>query len=1175
MRAHMYWPATICAVIATVLSGGMSFAQDSRATIIGHITDPSGAVIAGASVRAINIATNAGGSSVSNESGNFEVPYLLSGIYRISVETKGFKTAVRDKIELRVSERVAIDFTLQVGDVAESVTVTGQTPLLQTTNASTGLVVEQRMAQDLPNVGGNSFLFYKFTAGVLNAGKYGGGDPMELNGATQIIVNGTFNMSEAEVDGSPNMGQRNMVFSPPKDLVQEVRIQTAAYDASVGHAAGALTNISTKSGTNDPHGTLYYQDSRWAAVPWFTNNFVYNPTTGPVSSVAKKRMLDTTFFQLFWGGTVTAPVIIPKVYNGKNRTFWSFGYEGLYAEYNNSASYTVPLPAQKQGDFSQLLAGDSRYQIYDPMTTVPAAQNGRFQRQPMSGNIIPKSRLNPIALNILKYYPDPNQAGTSDGRQNYFRTVPNIPWNRTLVNRFDHILSDKQRLFARWNNNQYDSTSDTLPTFVTKSVTSRTGWGAVLDDVYVFNPQLLLNVRYGITYQRLLASRGSQGFDLTTLGFSQNLVNEIASKTNPAGFTFPAVNIDGGAYTQLGADGGSDVKTYYHTFSATTTKVTGGHSIRFGGEYRIMQENGFNYGNVSPQLTFAQAYTRGPLDNSPTAPIGQGLASLLLGIPTGGSVSVNASRAEQSTFSGLFIQDDWRVTRRLTVNLGLRYEYEAPTTERYNRSIRGFDFSAQSPIAVRAIANYAKNPIPELPVSQFQLMGGLTFAGVDGQPRALWNADKNNFAPRIGFAYELNPKTTLRGGYGIFYDVVGVDRQDVNQGGFNQSTSLIPSADNGQTYQATLSNPFPFGIQMPVGAAGGLATYLGRGTSFFDSNPLNPYMQRWSIAVQRELPGRFVLESSYVGNRGTKLAVQRQYSSAPAKYLSTLPYRDQPTIDYLSAQVTNPFYGIPEFAGTGLANQTISRASLLAPYPQFSGITANMPYGYSYFHSLQVGAEKRLSAGLMFQAAWTYSRFMEATGYLNATDLAPEKVVSTYDRPHRLVVTGLYELPFGQGKFFFRTLRGLPQAIVGGWQFQGVYEAQSGQALGFGNAIFNGNLHDIPLPVDQRKVQRWFNTNAGFERDNSKSLSWNIQGLSSRFTGIRGDGINNFNFSMYKHLTVREGMRLRFMVIAGNSMNHAQFDAPNTNPTSSAFGTVTSISGGPARHFVLGLKLLF
>jgi hypothetical protein len=908
-------------------------------------------------------------------------------------------------------------------------------------------------------------------------------------------------------------------------------------------------------------------------VPWFPNNYVYNPNTGPVDSEEKQRMRNPSFSQGIWGATGTGPLVIPKLYNGKNRTFWSFGWERLNNINRDGATYTVPSVAEKQGNLSALLSAGSKYQIYDPLTTVPAAQ-GRYQRSPMPGNVIPKSRLDPIAQNILSYYPDPNQTGTIDGKQNYFRTNPTEYWNRSLINRIDHVISDKQRMFVRWNNAQYNQTNSTLPSLVTTNLVDRPAWGGLLDEVYVFNPQLLLNVRYGFNYQSPRNYRGSQGFDLTTLGFSRSLVDEIKAKNNAGGLTFPLVQIDGSAFTDLGSNGGDETKTYYHNFGTTVTKIAGAHSLKFGGEFRLMQENGFNYGSVSPALTFAQAYTRGPLDNSAVAPIGQGLASMLLGVPSGGSININASRAEQSTFWGLYAQDDWRVTRRLTVNIGVRYEREGPTTERYNRSIRGFEFNTESPIAAQVKANYAKNPIPELPVSQFRVMGGLLFAGVNGQSRSLWNTDKNNFAPRVGIAYELNAKTVLRAGYGIFYDALGVDRQDVNQGGFNQSTNLVPSIDNGQTYQATLSNPFPLGLQPPPGAAGGLSTFLGRAASFFQENPPNPYMQRWSFSVQRELPARVLFETSYIGNRGTKLLASREFDATPASYLSTLPYRDQATINFLSALVPNPFYGIPEFVGTGLGSQTISRANLLRPYPQFSGITANQSTGYSWFHSLQTGVEKRMSHGVSFQVAWTYSKYMDAIAYLNDTDPRPEEVVSASDYPHRLVVSGISELPFGRGRAFLGNARGITQGILGGWQFQGMFEGQSGQALGFGNAIFNGDLHNIPLPVGDRSVNQWFNTDAGFERDSTKSLGSNIQGLSSRFSNVRRDGINNFQLSTYKNFRIKERYTLRFMFFAVNALNHAQFGAPNTAPANSAFGTVTAIRG-PARQLVSSLKLLF
>jgi len=1160
-------------LVVVLLGSSPCFSQESRATILGRVVDQTNAVIVGATVQATNLDTNTVATSVTNQSGAFEIPYLLPGTYRITVELTGFKKAVRDKVELRVGDRIALDFTLEVGELTESVEVTGEPPLLETTNASVSAVMSQRLAQELPIVGGNTYYLVRSLPGIMPTGGHTAGNPQQQGMATNVVVDGTKNVSEVKMDGSPNVAQRVAVFGPPQDLVQEMKVHTASYDASLGHSAGAVTDVSTKSGTNKLHGTGYEYESRWRAVPWFTNRYIYDPTTGPITQ-EKKDSVISQWRHRRWGATFTGPVVLPH-YDGRDKTFWSFGYEGVYINRQASQMRTVPTPAEKQGDFSHLLTVGSIYQIYDPLTTVPAQKKGRFQRAPLPGNVIPASRLSPIALNILGYYPDPNQPGTIDGRNNFLRAQDQEKHVRSLMHRIDHVISDKQRFFVRWNNLQYDQTNDTLPTKATEKSLDRTGWGVVLDDVYIFNPQLLLNLRYGLTYQNPYNYRGTQGFDLTTLGFPQTLVEMISAKTDPAGFTFPRATIDGGAFTELGYNGGSNVKVYYHNFGATLTKITGNHSLRFGSEFRLMRENGYSYGYVSPRFIFNQTYTRGPLDNSPTAPIGQGLASMLFGIPTGGSVNINASRAEQSTYWAGFVQDDWRLTPRLTVSLGLRYEYEGPTTERFNRSIRGFDFTTENPIADQAKANYAKNPIPEVPVENFEVRGGLLFAGDRGQPRTLWNRDRNNLAPRVGMAYKLTARTVIRAGYGIFFVPVGIDYQDVKLGGFNQPTSIVASVDNGQTYQASIGNPFPNGIKSPTGASAGLATYLGQSPSFFFERKVNPYMQRWSFAVQRQLPGRIVFETAYVGNRGTKLGVTRQFNPVPREYLSTLPYRDQETIDYLSAKVASPFYGIPQFVNTGRGNKKINRSALLQPYPHFGGITASLNNGYSWYHSLQTHVEKRMSSGLTFQGSWTWSKWMVANSYLNDTDARPEEVVSPNDYTHRFVVSALYELPFGQGKFLFSNAKGVLQGLIGGWQVQAMYEGQSGAPLGFGNRIFHGDLKDIVLPKSERTAERWFNTEAGFERDKKKQLASNIRTFPSRFSGIRGDGINNWDVSLFKDFRIKERYKLRFMILTFNTLNHVQFDAPNTNPTSSAFGSVTAEKGHGQRQVTLAAKLTF
>jgi len=1149
--------------------------QESRGTILGRILDPSGAVVVGAQVHAINVATNTGASSVTNQEGNYEIPYLLPGIYRVTAELSGFKRAVREGIELRVNDRLVVDFTLEVGDVAESVVVTGESPQLEAATASVGLIVDSRRVTELPIAGGNVLHLSRLAPGIATTEGHAPGNPPQDLASGMITVSGTRSgSSEVTLDGVTNMFRRSSAYgSPPADLVQEFRIQTVTFDATLGHAAGAVVNVSTKSGTNEWHGTGYYIDSRVRAIPWFSNRWLWDPTTGPVTPEKRKEAFPGWLY-LRWGSTLSGPVVLPKLYDGHNRTFWSFGYEGMHVRRPGSVTGTMPTMAQRNGDFSELLRLGSRYQIYDPATIAPAPNN-RFSRQPLPGNIIPASRIDPVARKIMPFWPEPNRTGTADGRDNYFNPQNRV-WDwRSLMGRVDHNFSQKHRGFLRLSNTQMDDLTQNIRSPAIGNTQDRTRYSLALDDVYVFRPDLLINIRYGITAQQQITGRIHQGFDLLSLGFPQSLMQEIRSKNNVQDLAFPQVVVDGGAYTQLGDTGGARFRTAYQTLAGTLTRIAGNHSLRTGTEFRLQRESQYDYGNVAPRLEFAQTWTRGPLDNSPTAPIGQGLASFVLGLPTGGRININASRAEQSTFTAIFLQDDWKATRRLTLNLGIRYEYEGSVTERYNRSIRGFDFITPSPIEAQAKANYARSPIPEVPPDRFSARGGLLFAGVGGQPRSLWKPDRNNLAPRVGLAFQLGPKTVVRGGYGVFFDTMGIDRQHVNQGGFSQATNLIPSLDNGLSFRATLSNPFPNGLEIPPGASGGLRTYLGRGVSFFHETPLNPYMQRWSFSIQHQLPFRTLIETAYVGNRGAKLGVSRELNPVPRQYFSTLPYRDQPTIDFLSAQVTNPFFGIPEFAGTGLASQRTTRAQLLRERPHFQSISTSFPAGWSYYHSLQVTAEKRMSRGLTFQAAWTWSKFMEAISYLNDTDTYLEKVISDQDYPHRLVVSAIWELPFGKGKPLLSGAKGLLNILAGGWQVQGLYEGQSGPALGFGNAIFTGNLHDIPLPVRRRTAERWFNTEAGFERDPQKQLASNIRTFPSRFTGIRADGINNFDLSMFKTFPLKERLQLQFRFETYNAMNHVQFDVPDTNPVSTAFGSINAEKGHGQRQLNLSLKLLF
>ncbi|MBI3278947.1 MAG: TonB-dependent receptor [Acidobacteria bacterium] len=1147
----------------------IAWAQESRGAIRGRVTDPSGAPAPGVQIQATNVSTGVTLSAATNEQGNYEVPYLLPGTYRVTAELSGFKQSTRDGIQVRVNDRITLDFSLEIGSVTDSVVVTADAPLIDSANASVGAVVDSRRVTELPIAGGNAYHLVRFVAGVRTPGHGPGNPTMDLIGS--MAVNGTrTGNSEALVDGVPNMSQGSSTYMvPPQDMVEEFRVQTTTYDASAGRAAGAVVSLTTKSGTNTLHGTAYGLHSPIRAVPWFQSRWLYDPTTGPITE-EKRNTANPPWRYQRWGATLSGPVVLPRLYDGRNRTFWSAGYEGLQVSRQQSNTATFPTSAQRQGDFSQLLP--AQIQIYDPLSG-QLNSAGRTVRQAFPENIMPASRIDPIAARILQYYPEPNTPGDRTGRNNYVRAQDQLWKYRSFATRVDHTFTERWRAFIRYGLSEFDQRTQNFPSEAFGNRNNPSGSRWALDNVFTLSPTMLLNFRYGLVHQKPYSAPLNRGFDLASLGFQQGLVDMIRRQTDYSGVAFPAITVTG--HTSLGQAGGSIASNYSHTVGGTLTKIRGKHSVRAGSEYRLYRDNAFAYGNVAPAFTFGNTYTKGPLDTSAGASIGQGLASLLLGIPTAGHVSVNASRAEQSHFLSYFVQDDWRVTPKLTLNAGLRWEYNSPPTERFNRTIRGFAYDTPQPFEARARASYSASPIPEIPAASFAVRGGLTFAGADQEPRQLWNGDWNNLIPRFGLAYQLTPRTVLRSGYGIFYVASGADLDNVTQTGFSLATPIIPTTDNGLTFQATLANPFPSGIQAPPGAATGIATAVGRSISFFNPNRLDGYMQRWSLNIQRELPARTVVEIGYIGNRGAKLDTTQQIAAVPNEYLSTSPTRDQARIDYLNQRVANPFYGLPEFDGTALVARTIARSQLLRPYSHFTGVTFADNDGYSWYHGMTVSVEKRFSHGLLFQTNWTWSKFMEAISYLNPADLHPSETISDLDATHRFALNVIYELPIGRKRNLLGSSPRWLDALVGGWQVQGSYEGQSGAPLALGDIIFNGNLGDIPLPKSERRAERWFNTDAGFERRTAFQLGSNVRTFPLRLSGVRSDGVNNLDASFAKNFHITERVVAQFRLEGINALNHVQFAAPNLNVTSSAFGSITNEYGHGQRQLNFVLKLRF
>ncbi|HET8549356.1 MAG TPA: carboxypeptidase-like regulatory domain-containing protein [Bryobacteraceae bacterium] len=1136
-------------------------AQDSRGTIVGRVFDPTGAVVPGAEVKATNVATGVVASAKSNEAGNFTLPYLIPGRYDVTVESAGFKTFVQKDVEVRINDQVNLPIEMQLGTSAESVQVTAETPLLSTVEASLGQVVDERRVTELPLFAGNPMDLVHLAPGTVNGTNLRLRKAPFNNAPSQFSTDGSGNyQNEFTIDGVPNTysdgTQPRVAFSPPQTAISEFKIQTSQYDASIGHTLGSVVNVSTKSGTNELHGEAHW----WVRNRIFDAKNIFQNRSGQKLPVYQDNR---------YGVSGGAPVIIPKLYNGKNRTFWFWAWEANKFGDPGSATSTVPTEAMRRGDFSAFLALGSQYQLYNPFTTRQVGS--RFVREPFAGNVIPQNLLDPVGQKLINSYPPPNQAtGDRESRNNYFNPIKALEDYWVHIGRFDHAFSDKQRIFIRMHRDFWEEDKNRIfgRQGVNGIILNQINRGIAFDDVYMWSPSFLVNARYGITAQEFPERRVTRGFNLASPGFSPALTSLVDASVA----TFPRVRA--GSLTTLSSWESEDGTTssITHSVNANFTKLVAAHNIKFGPEFRVYREfrNRFGFA-TSPDLNFNSTYTRAASDSPDVAAIGP-IASLLLGVPAGEMVRT-ASYAEQDKYWGLYVHDDWKITRTLTLNLGVRYEYETPITERFDRSVRGFAFGAANPIEAAARTAYARNPIPELPVDQFRAQGGLTFVGVDGNPREYWKGEKNNIMPRIGFAWQLFPKTVVRGGYGMFYNSIGVNRTNSVQNGFSQSTPIQASTNSGLSFQATTANPFPSGLTPAPGASGGLRTSLGQDIRFFSAERKQPYAQRWSVGLQQEVMMGFVIEAAYVGNKAVRLPVDRELNPVPRQYLSTSPVRDQPAITFLSASFPNPFFGLGP-----VYTQNISRSQLLRPYPHFGDVRVSEPIGYSWYHSLQSRVEKRFSHGYTLQMSYTFSKTMEATSFLNDSDPFLHEVISQLDRPHRFVGSGIWELPFGRGRKWGGSWHRVVNFVAGGWQLNGVYQHQSGEPLGFGNRIYSGRIEDLVLPADQRSVDHWFvrdpNGRAvAFNNNSGQQLTNNIRTLPLRFSQVRGPSQDRWDLSAIKNFMISERAKMQFRAECFNAMNHPNLSNPNTDPTNTAFGTITGQDS--PRSWQMALKLSF
>ena len=1145
-------------------------AQDFRGSITGRVSDAQGGRLPGATVTAVNVDTNVSATTTTDAAGDFALSYLNAGTYRLTFEIQGFKKAVRDKVEVRIGDRLAIDVALEVGQLEETVTVAADTPLLETRSGSAGQVIGEKQIALMPLSDGNPFVLARLAPGVAYHGDLKFSRPFDNAGTSDFTADGGPGRNEFTLDGSPNMTHgRRVAFVPPANAVQEFKVETATFDAQQGHTAGATVNVTLKSGTNSLRGDAYYHYRDEALSG---NDFFLERAGRPKDALDYKR----------YGVSAGGPVI-------KSKTFFFSAFEWLPDQFPEPGQFTVPTAAQRTGDFSALLS--QGVVIYDPLTAVRRA-DGRVERQPFQGNIIPSQRLSPIALEVLKYYPLPNQAGDAQGRNNYISGSARGDDFYTMNYRVDHTLTDKQRFFVRYSRNDRQEYRGNWIGEINGinpigNYLFRINDALNVDHVWTMTPSSLLNVRASWSRFQEPNVRQHQGiFDPASLGFPPSTTQYFGSNKY-----FPNFNFDDNQFADIGQNFAGQQNSTIYSFQPTWTLMRGAHSFRTGYDFRTYLND------QSPDVHSAGRYdyARGSvltrqLDNSPAAAIGQDLAAFLLGYPSGGTIDRSADRFNKVLYQGLFFQDDWKVNARLTLNLGVRWEYESGPVERSNRNVRGFDPDAVLSITSAAEAAYAASPIPEVPASAFSVRGGLMFA--DANDRQIVNADMNNVQPRVGFAYQANEKTVVRGGWAIYAVPALFDLTGIYQPGFSQGTSIVPSLDNGVTIRATLANPFPDGVADPPGASLGPNTFLGRSIGRFNDqlDYRNGQSMRWVLSVQRELPGQWLVEGAYVASRSYDLTTDYNLNPVPRQYLSTSSVRDQATIDRLTANVTNPFRGL--LPGEGLNGNTTQRQQLLRPYPQFQNVDVRRYDGSSHFDSLQGRITRRFRGGYMVDTSYTWSDFKEKATRLNDTDPDYEERFQDTHLRHRLVVNGIWELPFGRNRRWASDVNPVVNGVIGDWSLSFIWNWQSGRPnLTMGNVYYDGDITRLKTKYTDDPDVPVFDT-AGFyfhdaavqtggvddpakqRADQRIRLASNVRTLPSRWDGLRGPRFFNWDMSFVKAFALGARVRAQVHLELYNAFNNVFYNNPNLDPTSSNFGKVTSQNNVP-RNIQIGTKIVF
>lgn len=1129
------------------------------ATLQGTVHDNSGAAVANAKVTAVDASTNVATNTQTDANGRFVFASLApGGPYAITVEAPGFKIEERLGIHLDVNQSVDLPITLQVGATTQRVEVNADATQLETSNASMGQVIGNRSVVDLPLNQRNVYSLVFLVPGVTGSVTYqynsfnlsaDGGRP----GTTNVLVDG--------IPAAPPLivPIASLAAFPSIDAVQEFKVMTNAYSAEFGRSGSGIVNVILKSGTNQLHGSGY-EFLRNSALD--SNTFFSNRSHTPLP----------VFHRSQFGGSLTGPVVFPRLYHGKDKTFFLFSYEGLRQGTEGEVTATVPTALQKTGNFSQTVnSAGQQVIIYDPETTT--ASGSGYVRQPFSNDTIPSNRIDPVAANVMNYYPPPTSLGGPGGVNNFFSSGVQKLNIDTFDARVDEVMNDRNRMFVRYS--RRNLAQPPLLLFPKAYQIGEGGYSqpqisnsAAIDYTFTPNPNFVMEIPFGFSRTFINFVPISAGFNPSTeLGFPAYIA------ANADHLLFPGI-APANYYTLGDASQGWTRKGGFAVFllAINNTKILGNHVITFGGEGRLLLANDVESGSSTGNYSFTNAITQGPNPNVATSTGGNSIASLLLGVGSGSMEIDSKNAATASKYYGAYIQDDWKATPRLTLNLGLRYDLDIPRTERYNR-METFNPTIASPLAATT--------------GLTGLAGGVVFTGVNGASRRQFSPQWHNFGPRVGFAYQLNANTVVRGAYGIYYGPsIRSAGATVGNEGFSATTTYTGSP-NGLTPSVYLSNPFPNGLNLPVGNSQGLLT--GIGSSF--ENPLTGdnkvgYTENWDLDIQRQLPFGVLVDAGYVASHGVHLNKSGESDwNTDQLSPSALALGTQ-----LQQSVPNPFYGIittgPE------ASATIPRSYLEAPFPQFTAVYLSyLIGGYENYNSFQLKVDKRLSDGLSLLVSFTGQKQLDdysgienvgniTGGIQNIYNPTGEYAVSSNDISRNLVVSGVYNLPFGRGQAYGSHWNRPMDFLLGGWQLNGITTQQTGFPLSpstqntsdSGSNTLRPNLTGVS-PVVKGSVKSRLNeylNPAAF----SQPAPFTFGDAPRTLSNVRAPGYHDIDFSVFKNFHATERVNVQFRAESFNLLNQVQFGTPNMVYSSGQFGVISSQTNTP-REIQFALKILF